>query len=71
MVQVGLGNKDWYVITGLPEIKQFCMAEDSLSHLPSKVYTDKKENQIFLIYKEIQKGSVAKLHMTNGFVIYG
>jgi hypothetical protein len=37
MVQVGLGNKDWYVITGLPEIKQFCMAEDSLSHLPSQV----------------------------------
>jgi hypothetical protein len=37
LVQVGLGNKDWYVITGLPEIKQFCMAEDSLSHLPSKV----------------------------------
>jgi hypothetical protein len=36
-VQVGLGNKDWYVITGLPEIKQFCMAEDSLSHLPSQV----------------------------------
>ncbi len=23
-------------------------------------YTDKKENQIFLIYKEIQKGAVAK-----------
>jgi hypothetical protein len=40
MVQVGLGNKDWYVITGLPEIKQFCMAEDSLSHLPSQVRTD-------------------------------
>jgi hypothetical protein len=37
MVQVGLGNKDWYVITGLHEIKQFCMAEDSLSHLPSQV----------------------------------
>jgi hypothetical protein len=26
-------------------------------------YTDKKENQIFLIYKEIQNGAVAKSHM--------
>jgi hypothetical protein len=23
-------------------------------------YTDKKENEIFLIYKEIQKGAIAK-----------
>jgi hypothetical protein len=27
---------------------------------PYTVYTDKKENQIFLIYKEIQSGAVAK-----------
>ncbi len=33
-------------------------------------YTDKKENQIFLIYKEIQNGSVAKSYMTNGLFIY-
>jgi hypothetical protein len=33
-------------------------------------YTEKK-NQIFLIYKEIQNGSVAKSYMTNGFLIYG
>jgi hypothetical protein len=26
--------------------------------------TDKKENKIFLIYKEIQKGAVAKSYMT-------
>ncbi len=32
--------------------------------------TDKKENKIFLIYKEIQKGSVAKSSMTNGFLIW-
>jgi hypothetical protein len=25
--------------------------------------TDKKENQIFLIYKEIQSGAVAKSHI--------
>jgi hypothetical protein len=29
-------------------------------------YTDKKENEIFLIYKEI-----AKSYMTNGLLIYG
>ncbi len=33
--------------------------------------TDKKENQIFLIYEEIQTGAVAKSHMTNGLFIYG
>ena len=34
-------------------------------------YTDKKENQVFLIYKEIQSGAVAKSYMTNGLLIYG
>jgi hypothetical protein len=33
-------------------------------------YTDKKENKIFLIYKEIQKGAVAKSYMTNGLLIF-
>jgi len=32
--------------------------------------TDKKENQIFLIYKEIQSGAVAKSFMRKGFLIY-
>ncbi len=32
-------------------------------------HTDKKENKIFLIYKEIQKGAVAKSYMTNGLLI--
>jgi hypothetical protein len=31
-----------------------------------RYYTDKKENQIFLTYKEIQNGAVAKSYMTNG-----
>jgi hypothetical protein len=35
------------------------------------IYTDKKGNQIFLIYKEIQNGAVAKSYMTNGLLIYG
>jgi hypothetical protein len=39
--------------------------------LPSiRRYTDKKENQIFLIYKEILSGAVAKSYMRKGFLIY-
>ncbi len=34
------------------------------------LYTDKKENNIFLIYKDIQMGSVAKSYMRKGFLIY-
>jgi hypothetical protein len=33
------------------------------------VYTHKKGNEIFFIYKEIQKGSVAKSYMRKGFLI--
>ncbi len=32
--------------------------------------TDKKENQNFLIYKEIQNGVVAKSYMRKGFLLY-
>jgi hypothetical protein len=34
---------------------------------PGSLYTAKKENKIFLIYKEIQTGAVAK---RKGFLIY-
>jgi hypothetical protein len=33
-------------------------------------FTDKKENQIFLIFKEIQSGAVAKSYMRKGFLTY-
>jgi hypothetical protein len=33
-------------------------------------HTVKKEKTIFLIYKEIQKGSGAKSYMRKGFLIY-
>jgi hypothetical protein len=33
-------------------------------------FTDKKENKISLIYKEIQNGAVAKSYMRKGFLIY-
>jgi hypothetical protein len=34
------------------------------------LHTDKKENKIFLSYKEIQSGAVAKSYMRKGFLIY-
>jgi hypothetical protein len=33
-------------------------------------YTDKKENLIFHIYREIQSGAVAKAYLRKGFLIY-
>jgi len=38
--------------------------------LLSEKYTDKKEKKIFLIYKEIQMGAVAKSYMRKSFLIY-
>jgi hypothetical protein len=38
--------------------------------LKRKVYTDKKENEIFLTCKEIRRRSVAKSYMRKGFLIY-
>jgi hypothetical protein len=37
--------------------------------VPSTLH-DKKENEIFLMYKEIQNGAVAKSYMRKGFLIY-
>jgi hypothetical protein len=42
--------------------------ESTPTHVPC---TDKKENKIFLIYKKIQNGAVAKSYMTNGLLING
>jgi hypothetical protein len=33
-------------------------------------YTDKKEKKIFLIYRKIQSGAVAKSYLWKGFLIY-
>jgi hypothetical protein len=33
-------------------------------------YTDKKEKKIFIVYREIQKGAVAKSYRTRGLLIY-
>ncbi len=42
-----------------------------LLKIGESMHTDKKENQIFLICREIQSGTVAKSYMTNGLLIYG
>ncbi len=38
--------------------------------VPVCAYTDKKENKMFLIYKEIQMGSGANSYMRKGFLMY-
>jgi hypothetical protein len=45
-------------------------AGNSINSQPGSSCTDKKENQFFLIYKEIQSGEVAKSYMRKGFLIY-
>ncbi len=50
------------------------LSQTLVASLPLNIclpHTDKKENQICLIYKEIQNGAVAKSYMTNGLLIYG
>jgi hypothetical protein len=46
------------------ELWQYC------KHHLLVICTDKKENQIFLIYDEIQNGGVEKSYMRKGFLIY-
>jgi hypothetical protein len=41
----------------------------ALQRACTALYTDKKENKIFLINKEIQMGSGAKSYMRKGFLI--
>jgi hypothetical protein len=52
----------------------FCCSAEAFTGVPSwnlnSGHTDKKENQIFLVYKEIQSGALAKSYMKKGFLIY-
>jgi hypothetical protein len=50
-----------------PEILTFAILLHEAA--PTVLYTDIKENQIFLIDEEIQKGAVAKSYMTNGLLL--
>ncbi len=49
---------------------QICRCGGTSGARCSGKYTDKKENKIFLIYKEIQMVAVAKSYMRMGFLIY-
>ncbi len=54
----------------------YCLILSAFSdeaHIPSAAsggHTDKKEKEIFLIYKEIESGAVAKFYMRKGVLIY-
>jgi hypothetical protein len=71
-LKISLSAKTAITVT-LPHLflslSSFCLEEKTLPTLAA--YTDKKENQLFLIYKEIQNGAVAKSYMTGGLLIYG
>ncbi len=47
-----------------------CPFSNTRERLFSILCTDKKENHIFLIFKEIHSGAVAKSYMRKGFLIY-
>ncbi len=49
----------------LPTVRVMWMSSGMFFHC-----TVKKENKTFLLYKEIQKGAVAKSYMRKGFLIY-
>jgi hypothetical protein len=59
------------VYTGRRRTPGFLGKKFMLVRVVRYLYTDKKENKIFLIYKEIQNGAVPKSYMTNGLLIYG
>jgi hypothetical protein len=60
----------WKVGAEVKEVKRKCKIINETTEKVVKrrmVYTDKKENQFFLIYKEIQSGAVAKSYMRKYF----
>ncbi len=56
----------FYGVAKIDILRSLCVNEPE----KTSVYTDKKENQIFLTYKEVQNGAAAKSYMTNGLLIY-
>jgi hypothetical protein len=63
-----------FVYSPSPSSLRVAGKEIRLNHTDYNVFesTDKKENEIFLIYctKEIELGAVAKSYMRKGFLIY-
>jgi hypothetical protein len=48
----------------------FCLHLMNIVDTYIELYTDEKEKKIFLKYKDIQKGAVAKSYMKKDFLIY-
>ncbi len=69
MIRNGPANPDKAEKIASPSVKRRKMYNSRGEILAA--CTDKKENIIFLKYKEIQSGAVAKSYMRNGFLIYG
>ncbi len=46
------------------------MGQSNLIKLYFLNHTEKNENKIFLIYKEVQNGAVTNSYMSNGLLIY-
>ncbi len=67
------GRGWWTYWPPLPrgEVDEITGKSKPIASKRSRGRTDKKENQIFFIYKEIQNKAVAKSYMTNGHLIYG
>ncbi len=64
----------WKISTRLSVFRWTCIAISPFSlseetDISVHNYTDKKENKIFLINKEIQSGAVAKSYVRKGFLI--
>jgi hypothetical protein len=51
-------------------LRDYDSAVHTLHTSTNEYYTDRKENKIFLIYKEIQNGAVEKSYLRKGFQIY-
>jgi hypothetical protein len=71
-----MGNTDLLIYTTISNISGMVwlnlsyLAERRQFPLQSEYYTDKKENQMFPIYNEIQSGEVAKSYIRKGFLQY-
>jgi hypothetical protein len=59
----------WCMHVSVVERTNACNKE-RLTSMKYTRHTDKKENQIFVIYKEIKRGAVSKSYMRKGFLIY-
>ncbi len=55
----------------IPSFLYFIVSYNVHLSLSYTVHTDRKENKISLIYKEIQNGAVPKSYMTNDLLTYG